>query len=312
MRLLCCCMLVMAVFLTGCASKIPSIDAKHYPQCKRPLDELAESDRAVTKKTAASAIGGALLGAISGLVTTGKVAGAIGGAAIGAVAGGAIGYTFAKAKQLKEEEGRFSVIRDIAIRDVDRFSRQQMYAYESLLCYISEFETLNGRYKSGKMNIIDFKERFSEIHAAMNVLGTFIGGMESEIEKTRGEFFDSLSASAPKNSGMKKKKKDVGKKGRGRKTQNLMRTAQLRKEKIQKLNEKNRKEQNRFAEEAKKMQEHPAHAARAIQPDRKKVEAGYGERYLACQDSAVELRETHVAALKIMNDAAREAGIDMI
>lgn len=311
MRLCFCCLLVGAVFLTGCASKMPSIEAKYYPQCKRPLEEMAESDRAVTKKTAAGAIGGALVGALTGFLTTGKAAGAIGGAALGAVAGGAVGYTFAKAKQLKEEEGRFSVIRDIAIRDVDKFSRQQMYAYESLLCYISEFESLNGQYKSGKMNIIDFRERFLEIHASMNVLGTFIGGMESEIEKTRGEFFDSLSASAQRQTGKKKEKADT-KKGKGRKITNLVRTAKVRKEKIRKLHEKNRKEQDMFAEESRKMQEHPARAARSIPPDRKKVEIGYGERYLACQNSAVELRETHTVALKIMNDAAMEAGIDMI
>lgn len=303
---------IMVFFLlSGCASKsLPKIEAHYYQQCIRPLIKMQESNSQVARQTATGALGGALAGAVVGIIASGRLEGALIGLAAGAVSGTAIGYTFAKLDQIADENTRFASIRITANQDLSKANRLQLYSYECIDCYMREFDGLQAGYESGRITKDEYAKRFSEIRNAMVELGKVIGNMDAEIARTEREFNTSLSrsvvgitsASNPMLTSAAK-----GRQGQPRKRPKALISDTLAEKhaRVEQAQEKNDTDLTAMLDDFAGKVHPPKQDARAI-------EQNYGRSYAEAREQIEELRSLHREVITIMDEAAIEAGIDMV
>ncbi len=292
------------LLVSGCAgTAVPRIPAQHYPQCVQPLVHMQNSDTTVARQTAGSVLLGALGGAVIGFITTGDVGGAAVGGLLGAAAGGIVGYSFAKLDQISDENTRFASIRITANQDLSHANRLQLYAYQAMQCYILEFEKLHAAYLDGKVLLPDYTERFLEIRTAMQELGGLIGNMEQQISRTEKEFTASLSKvqAAPEIKTTTPPPR--------RRPRSTLRTASAA-----------LTVQNAEVEKAQEIQDEDLTAilndfAGKVTPPQQDIQTigrTYGKDYADTRTRIQDLRAAHREVMDIMDQAALEAGIDMV
>lgn len=305
---------VSMLLAAGCATTpVPQIEAHYYGQCVKPLVRMQEADNRLARTTAQSALGGALAGAVIGLMVTASNPYALPvgigvGAAAGAAVGAGVGYSFAKLDQIADENTRFASIRITANQDLSKANRLQLYCYESMTCYMREFDALKTSYEQGKLTQEEYRNRFSEMYAAMQTLGRIIGKMDAEIARTEEEFNASVSrrpsvalaASQP----VASKRAGVARQ-RPRSGRHLAASLAERRSRVEKAQEKNDADLTAMLEECVGKVTPPKQNVAAIRRD-------YGTGYAETRREIDDLRSTLGDALAIMDEAALEAGIDMV
>lgn len=285
--------------LPGCAkSVIPDIKAEHYPQCVRPFQDLETAEKAAQKKAAAAGLVGLGVGFGAGLASGDwKTAIAL-GLTLATVS--AIGtYSFASIDQKMEEEKRFATIRATADANLGSYNRFQMYCYESMLCYLREFDNLQNAYRAGTITKPEYTEKFKEIRDAMAVLGKSIGAVDKNLKKVDGEFVAMMNKS-----GVKPRKARVSHARRAPKT-----TRALVK-RIESNNRSLQKEQKMLAGLASESAS--TDGAKLKKQSMTTINKQYDSRFVASGNQLDNLREANTQALDIMDQAALEAGIDMV
>lgn len=303
---------VPMLLTTGCATTpVPQIEARYYGQCVKPLVRMQEADNRLARTTAQSALGGALAGAVIGLVVTASNPYALPvgigvGAAAGAAVGAGVGYSFAKLDQIADENTRFASIRITANQDLSKANRLQLYCYESMTCYLREFDALKTSYEQGNLPQEEYRNRFSEIYAAMQTLGRIIGRMDAEITRTEGEFNASVSRRPSVAAPVTSQPAEVARQTpRPRSSQHLVASLAERRSRVKKAQEKNEADLTAMLEECVGKVTPPKQNVAAIRHD-------YGNGYAETRREIDELRSTLKATLAIMDEAAFEAGIDMV
>ncbi len=327
------CLTAGTLMLASCApTNIPNVgESCYYGHCVEPLVEMQKKDTALAVNTAKSAAGGALAGAVIGLV----IAAATGGRALpavliglagGALGGAAIGYTYTKMNQISDENTRFASVRVTANQDLSKANRLQLYSYESITCYIREFDRLQEAYESGVMSPEEYAKRFEEIHRAMVALGEVIGDMDNDLRRTEREFKASFTkvpfkpepvispAPASSNTSIaqsapKPRPVPVVRKPRPKHTQRAgQRISALvakNKKKVEQTQAKNDDDLGAMLETfAGKVSPPPQSVS--------KIKQQYGQGYSDTRQQINDLRAVHREAMNIMNAAANEAGIDMV
>ena len=305
---------------TGCATTpVPQIEAQYYGQCVKPLVRMQEADNRLARTTAQSTLGGALAGAVIGLMVTASNPYALPvgigvGAAAGAAVGAGVGYSFAKLDQIADENTRFASIRVTANQDLSKANRLQLYCYESMTCYMREFDALKAAYEQGNLPQEEYRKRFSEIYAAMRTLGGIIGKMDAEISRTEGEFNASVSrrpSVAPATSQLQPAAIEPAAPGapavrqKARSGQRLAARLAERRARVEKAQEKNEADLTAMLEECVGKVTPPKQNVAAIREN-------YGNGYVEARREIDDLRSTLKDALAIMDEAAFEAGIDMV
>ncbi len=329
------CLTAGTLMLSSCApTNIPNVgESCYYGHCVEPLVEMQKKDTTIAVNTAKSAAGGALAGAVIGIV----IAAATGGRALpavliglgaGALSGAVIGYTYTKMNQISDENTRFASVRVTANQDLSKANRLQLYSYESITCYIREFDRLQEAYESGVMPPEEYAKRFEEIHRAMVALGEVIGNMENDIRRTEREFNTSFTkvplkpepeaSSAPSapssnttiaKSAPKPRPTPVVRKPRPKHTQRAgKRISELvakNKKKVEQTQAKNDDDLGNMLE---------TFAGKVTPPPQSvsKIKQQYGQGYSDTRQQINDLRAVHREAMSIMNAAANEAGIDMV
>jgi len=303
----------------GCASKpLPRIEAQYYAQCVQPLVRMQEADNRVAQATIRSALGGAFAGAVIGLFTTAANPSALPlgigiGAAAGAAVGAGVGYSFAVLDRISDENIRFASIRITANQDLSKANRLQLYSYESLLCYMREFESLQTSYQQGTLDKETYQARFREIYAAMRELGRIIGKMDAELARTEKEFNDlfsrpTVTAEAPAPAVVSppaKAKKPRASRTQSRSRQQLSATLLVQQERVQQAQKINDTDLTAMLQECSGKVSPPKQNPVAIQ-------TSYGNSYAETRIDVDTLRTTHQELLEIMNDAALQSGIDVV
>ncbi len=303
---------VSMLLATGCATTpVPQIEAHYYGQCVKPLVRMQEADNRLARKTAQSALGGALAGAVVGLMVTASNPYALPvgigvGAAAGAAVGAGVGYSFAKLDQIADENTRFASIRITANQDLSKANRLQLYCYESMTCYMREFDALKAAYEQMNVSHEEYRKRFSEIYAAMQTLGGIIGRMDAEIARTEREFNASFSRQpAPAPAASQPAAPAARQSSRSSSGRNLAASLAERRSRVEKAQEKNEADLTAMLEECVGKVTPPKQNVVAIRRD-------YGNGYAETRREIDDLRSTLRDALAIMDEAALEAGIDMV
>ncbi len=330
------CLTAGTLMLSSCApTNIPNVgESCYYRHCVEPLVEMQKKDSALAVNTAKSAAAGALAGAVIGIIiATATSKGAalpaiLIGLGAGALGGAAIGYTYTKMNQISDENTRFASVRVTANQDLSKANRLQLYSYESITCYIREFDRLQEAYESGVMPPEEYAKRFEEIHRAMVALGEVIGNMDSDIQRTEREFNNSftkvpfkpepVSAPAPAPAPSKTvvdqnssnpRPTPVVRKPRPKHTQRAgKRISELvakNKKKVEQTQAKNDDDLGDMLE---------TFAGKVTPPPQSvsKIKQQYGQGYSDTRQQINDLRAVHREAMSIMNAAANEAGIDMV
>lgn len=304
---------LILVFLTGCGvpkKVIPRIETRYYHHCIKPLADLQQADANVTRSTLSGGLQGALAGAMIGFFTSGKIEGALIGLGIGTLSGSVIGYTFAKVDQIADEDRRFASIRITANQDLSKANRVQLYAYESLTCYIDEFNMLQDKFSNNLILSSEYEERFKEINKAMKSLGLMIGDIQKDILRTEKEFNSSINKTANKphdyaSSSYTKiilpQKTHSTKKRLGELQSNL-------KQKRLRL----KAEQDKNDEDLTAMMDDFAGKLSPPKQNVQKISVEYGQRYDTAVLEIQELHRIHKEAMQIMFQTATETGIDVI
>ncbi|AOE62951.1 type VI secretion system-associated lipoprotein TagQ [Pseudomonas corrugata] len=177
--------------LTGCAtsptSKVASsTKVEYYPNCYEPVQHLRATEGDMTKSVitgaAVGAVGGALLGALSGDSDKRGRNAAI-GAAGGALAGGAVGYYNERQKQIADDNQRIASYAADVNKSVSDIDRSTAYAKSSQQCYQSAFTKLVADRKAKTVNDTEGRKRLAEIVAGLkesNDLIVAVNGKASE------------------------------------------------------------------------------------------------------------------------------------
>lgn len=285
--------------LPACAkSVVPDIKAEHYPQCVRPFQDLQAAEEAAQKKAAAAGVVGFTAGFGASLLSGDIKKALVVGLAVGMVS--AVGaYSFASIDQKMEEEKRFATIRATADANLSSYNRFQMYCYEAMLCYLREFDNLQNAYRAGTVTKPEYTEKFKEIRGAMVVLGKSIGTVDKNLKKVDGEFVEMMNKS-----GVKPRKAKVARAQRAPKnTRELVR-------RIERNNKSLQREQGRLANLANKSA--TTDGAKLKKQGMRTINSQYDSRFVASSTQLDNLREANTQALSIMDQAALEAGIDMV
>ncbi len=316
-RLLCCLLTLAAgPVLTGCAAKPPPrIEARYYAQCIQPLVRMQEADNRVAQATVRSALGGAFAGAVIGLFTTAANPSALPlgigiGAAAGAAVGAGVGYSFAVLDRISDENVRFASIRITANQDLSKANRLQLYSYESLICYMREFESLQTAYRQGTLDREAYQARFRELYAAMRELGRIIGKMDAELARTEKEFnalFSRPTAAteAPRAAPPPASEAVRPPRTRPRSRNRLSATLAVQQARVQQAQKHNEADLTVMLQECSGKVSPPRQDAGAIR-------ATYGNGYTEARLDVDTLRATHQELLEIMHDAALQSGIDIV
>lgn len=301
------CLLLAFCLCLGCANQnVPRIDAHYYRQCVSPLVEMQHSTSHLYKQTAGAALMGALGGAVIGLVVTpGNIVGPLIGAAIGAGTGAAVGYSFAKLRQIHNENVRFASIRITANQDLTEANRLQLYAYECMECYMTEFEKLRNAYENGQMLKSEYQKRYAEIRKAMQQLGQIIGNMEQEIARTENEFNSSFIVSEQTPQKASKSATTATTVKQRRATKPIKAVFAENRAKVEKAQSANDDDLTVMLE---------TFAGKAIPPKQnvQAIATDYGHGYAETRQQIESLKASHFQAMEIMDRAAIEAGIDMV
>lgn len=177
----------LAVGITGCTtSKVPTIDAKYYPECYDPIDKLCkDQDNSSEVK---SAVGGAVIGALGGalvgaLSSEDKGKGALIGAVAGAVVGGAAGFFKARLEKIADREKRLEEYK-VALGEVAASMDLETASVEKALdCYIKQIALLKKGYKSKSVSEEEFLARMDEIKAGINNINTYWSDASKRIDE---------------------------------------------------------------------------------------------------------------------------------
>lgn len=322
-----------SLLLASCApSNIPKLESCFYPQCAEPLIEMQKRDSKVVTTTATSAAGGALLGGLGAALTSGNRKEILRAAAVGALAGGVAGFTYAKVKQISDENQRFASLRVVANQDLSKATRLQLYAYECMYCYIREFDGLQADYENGLVGKEEYAERFREIHRAMIALGETIGKMDGDIQRTEREFNETIARgpsefqdwkdfddpAPPSKVTRKKDKKGSAKVVKGKKRKQVQqvqapqRPSQRLMANLDKSKQKVKQMQTRNESEAALIKRDIEGQANPPRQDVQGIRKQYSEGYAITRKRQDELESAHREAMSIMDEAATKSGIDMV
>ena len=174
--------------------KVPEIKAEYYPQCVRPFKELANAQKALVQRAVLTGAIGAAGGAVIGGLLSGNWKGAVAGGIAGGLVAGMGGYAVAKQKQIKDVKKRLRSYRTDMKVDINNMSHVELYSLLSLQCYIREFKLLLGNYKSHKITEVDFRKRHAEIQHGMKQISTILDDAYNEAVKKDQEFRDAIAS----------------------------------------------------------------------------------------------------------------------
>lgn len=178
--------------LGGCAgnpsSKVAqTTQVQYYPTCYQPVQQLRDSDSAMTKSVATGAVIGGLLGAATGALATDnkdkRGRNAAIGAAGGALAGGAVGYYNQKQQQITDDKQRIGSYASDIDASRQQIDRSVAYAQASQNCYKTEFANLLQARKAKTVSDDEGRKRLAEIVAGLqesNALIAQVDGRTSE------------------------------------------------------------------------------------------------------------------------------------
>ena len=277
---------------------------------------MREADVKLAEATSLSALGGALAGAIIGVIVTGKITGAVVGGVIGATSGAFVGYSFTKLKQISDENTRFASIRVTANQDLTRANRLQLYAYESLMCYMQEFENAHTLFEQGKIFKDEYLKRFVEIRNAMKELGKTIGNIEGEIARTEKEFSDSFSRTEAPVKKHEYAPQPLVKSTKSHEAAKSKKKFSMRKEQITahltRARTRTRESQQKNDADLEAMLDDCAGLAHPPRQNAQVIEKIYGDAYADLRQRIDEFRATHQEVMLLMEEAAQEAGLDMV
>lgn len=187
--------LAVALCLTGCASKYgaQTTTVNYYPQCYQPVADLRADEHAAAKSAAKGAVGGALIGALLGALTTGKLSGALVGAAVGAASGAVAGDIYGKA-QSKERDERIAAHLSQVDGETAVMDRATAAARVATKCYEREFKQNVAAVKSGKMDKMEFTQRYDEIRSGLEETARILNTTSTDMAEKDDQYRQVMAA----------------------------------------------------------------------------------------------------------------------
>ncbi len=202
LRLLLVGLVLPALFLGGCVPKktTPAFPVAYYPQCYAPFQRLETLENEAKKRTLTYTAGGAAVGAAAGaatgFLTTGKWQGALVGALIGLAGGGATGMATAKVQNDNAKRTSLQASRIMMGEDLANANETEIAALQALKCYVQEFENLQAQVRSGQMTKEEFTKRYAEIRAAVTELGKTTGNSQTALAQREQSLRTALASDA--------------------------------------------------------------------------------------------------------------------
>lgn len=185
--------------LSGCASKYGTqiTNAVHYKDCYAPIQKLRDEEQEYQNTLIKGAIGGVVLGALTGLAARGDGKGAVVGALVGLGLGLGTAFTLAEYKQMNNDRERSLYLSKGMITDAVVLDRVSSSAAVASDCYNKQFDILLGKYKAGNISKETFQEKAVEIITGLNEIAAVTKKSNADADKQIAQYQEALRSLPP-------------------------------------------------------------------------------------------------------------------
>jgi hypothetical protein len=167
-------------------------NAEHYKNCYDPIQKLRDEEQEYQNTLIKGAVGGIVLGALTGLAVGGDGKDAAVGALVGLGLGLGTAFVLAEYEQMNDDRERSLYLSKSMITDavvVDRVSSSAAIASD---CYHKQFDMLLAEYKSGHIPKDNFQERAVEIITGLNEIAAITKKTNTDASKQMAQYQEAL------------------------------------------------------------------------------------------------------------------------
>ncbi len=185
-----CALLILSMFLTGCASKYgaQTTEVVYYAACYQPVAELRREEAEIEDSTTTGLVIGALLGALIGGAATGDAKGAAAGAVAGGAVGAVGGHAYATSDAKDRDEEFYRKYASQLDAETAQMSRANAAAKIAAQCYDREFKMVVANAQAGKISKIELTNRYEEIRSGLQETSRILDITYYDMHKKEAEY----------------------------------------------------------------------------------------------------------------------------